>query len=82
MGKTLNDVSESLLDELAAEINSVEVLREDDVTVERLSQRTPGRKRVFAERILKEKVRAGELICVPCYNPETGRQINAYRKKP
>lgn len=82
MGKTLNDISMSLLEEIAAEINSVEVLREDDVTIERLTQKTPNRKRVFVERILKEKVRTGELICVPCYNPETGRNINAYRVKP
>ena len=80
MDKTLNSMSMGLLDELAAEINAIEQLRPDDITVNKLMDLT-GRKRCFVERILADKVRAGELVCIPCYNPDTGRKINAYRKK-
>ena len=80
MGKTLNDVGTSLLEELAAEIAAIEELKPDDVTVDRLCAKT-GKKRCFVERLLQEKVRVGEYVCVSVYNPETGRRANAYRVK-
>ena len=78
MDKTLNSIGENLLAQLAEEIAQIEDLRSDDVTIDRLIDKT-GKKRCFIQRMLFDKVKAGELTCVPCYNPETGRRVNAYR---
>ena len=79
MGKTLNDVSGSLLEELVEELNAVEIMTPDDITVSRLAELT-GKDRNFITRLLKKKVKGGELVCVSCYNPETGRRGDVYRK--
>lgn len=79
MGKTLNDVSASLLEELVAELDAVEMMTPDDITVTRLAELT-GKDRNFIARMLKKKVKNGELVCVSCYNPETGRRGDVYRK--
>ena len=71
-------VREMLLDSLVREIQQVEILRDDDVTVDRLIERT-GVNRNLAERMLNDKVRHGELVKVSCYNQTTGRRTNAYR---
>lgn len=68
-----------LFDSLASEIASIPYLERDDVTVPRLAFST-GRKRTFVERMLFEKVRKGELVCVSCFDAETGRRVNAYRE--
>ena len=78
MDKTLNSISINTLEQLVEEINSVEVLSPEDITVPKLVELT-GKNRNFIERLLMEKVKKKELVKVSCYNPETGRAIIAYR---
>jgi response regulator of citrate/malate metabolism len=72
------NVPAGLLDKLVAEINAVDVLRDDDVTIPRLVEQT-GRSRSFVERYMAEQVKAGKLIAVPSHDPQTGRPVTAYR---
>ena len=72
------DIKTALLEQIAEEINSIPRLLPDDITVPKLESMTD-KTRCFIERLLKEKVKKGELKKVACYNPETGRAINAYR---
>jgi len=79
MGTTLSDVPESLLEQLAAELNAMEMLRPDDVTIPRLMNLT-GKARSFVVRLMQKKVKDGELYPVKCHDPEAGMNVVAYRK--
>lgn len=80
MDKTLNDVSINLLEKLIEEISSVEELRPDDVTAPRLVEKT-GRGWTFIRNFLNSKIASGELVEVPCFDAEAGKNVTAYRPK-
>lgn len=53
-----------LMDELIREL-SVETLRDDDITINRLAEKA-GCSKERARRILNDKVKAGKMKAVPC----------------
>jgi ribosomal protein S25 len=70
---TENDLMQLLIDEL----NAVEELQPGDVTKYALAEKS-GRKLAMVEKILRNKVEAGELVVVKKFDSKIGRNVNVY----
>ena len=66
-----------LMQLLIDELNAVEELQPGDVTKYALAEKS-GRKLAMVEKILRNKVEAGELVVVKKFDSKSGRNVNVY----
>jgi predicted transcriptional regulator len=69
-----------MLQMIVDEINAIEILDENDITVARVAEKT-GRKPAMVFKYLNEKVQAGQMVIVKKYDPQCCRNVNVYQFK-